>query len=63
MIGADAVPVASSERKIVNATADRYVQENFFEGNYSLATFILEPAPAVANLARAPRAALARPLR
>ena len=32
MIGADAVPVASSERKIVNATADRYVQENFFEG-------------------------------
>ena len=63
MIGADAVPVASSERKIVNATADRYVQENFFEGNYSLATFILEAAPAVANLARAPRAALARPLR
>src|SRR5207253_7153532 len=35
----------------------------FLRGNYSLATFILEAAPAVANLARAPRAARARPLR
>ena len=62
MIGADAVPVASSERKIVNATADRYVQENssreLLAGNVYTGSCACR-----CQSARAPRAALARPLR
>ena len=63
MIGADAVPVAASERKNRERGGRSLCPGKILGRNYSLATFILEPAPAVANLARAPRAALARPLR
>ena len=62
-IGADAVPVVSSERKNRERGGPSLRPGRILRGNYSLATFTLEAAPAVANLARAPSGALARPLR